>query len=83
MGLELNRFNAVEITCLKITPLADGTNTYEIVSELEEPNLYSVYLRYNPDLPENEDFGGVECVADFTDMEDATILADALEILIG
>ena len=84
LGLNLNRFNAVEVQGVKVVGLADGYGmTFEMVSEREEPDMYSVYLRYNPDLPENEDFGGVECVADFTDMECATILADALEILIG
>jgi hypothetical protein len=83
LGLDLQRFNAVEVQGVKVLPLSGGNMTFEMVSDKEDPDMYSVYLRYNPELPENEEFGGVECVADFKDKEDAIILADALEILIG
>ena len=79
----LFRYNAVELH-----PVADYGGVCEPISPSEigehpKADIYwSVYLHYDSSLPENEDFGGVQCVADFPTEALAEAYARNLEILL-
>lgn len=53
------------------------SNSCEPVSGDRKPDFYSVYCHYSP-TKRDDNFGGVECLADFATRELATVYAEAL-----
>lgn len=69
----LDRFTAAEVK-----PVAFNAEQQVEVVEEGQHDYWAVYLRYDPQHQDNQQFGGVEWVADFDKKEYATLLADAL-----
>lgn len=82
--LRLELFDAVEIH-----PVRENGNGFEQIDIKDwgqDPlsiYFWSVYLHYDIKHPDNNEFGGLECIADFSTEEAANAFALGLMIALG
>ena len=75
----IDRYDAVEVhpvecsggCCMPISECEFGKSP-------DSQYMWSVYLHYNPDHPENDEFRGIECAADLPTREAAEAYAEGL-----
>ena len=83
-GLNLELFNAVEVHPVEY--LDGGCNQVDerlIGSNPEAEYFWSVYLHFDYNHPENNGFGGLECIADLPSKEAAYAYAEGVERTLG
>jgi hypothetical protein len=76
---DLTRFDAVEVH--PVRAVGASPNIVEQCEE-HEAHWWSVYLHFDPKNPDNEGFGGVDCVADFPTRETAEAYRECLAMLL-
>lgn len=80
----LDRFNAVEMWPVEeCDGMCNQVNESEIGSNDNADYFWSVFLRHNPDHPENDEFGGADCVVDLPTKEAAEAFAHGLRIALA
>jgi len=80
-GLALELFNAVEVHPVAEYPegFCEQVEDSDIGSDELALYFWSVYLHYDHEHPDNQGFGGLECVADLPSKEAAEAYAEGLE----
>ncbi len=83
-GTPLALFDAVEVDPVAVFDGAISRIDRKDIEQLraENPNIeifWSVYLHYDAERPENNGFGGVECIADLPNEEAALAYAAGVE----
>ena len=78
----LTRFTLMgPISHIEIQPIREDEGVSE-PCEYGEEHYWSVYVRYDPDK-NNQQFGGVDCIADCSDFDGARDLALLIAALLG
>lgn len=84
LSLRLELFDAVEVH-----PVRENDNGCEQIGiedwgkDPQSIYYWSVYLHYDAEHPENNEFGGVECIADLNTETAANALANGLMVALN